>query len=219
MNAPGWERIKEVFQDALERPPHDRAQWLRARCGDDRALQAEVESLLATHEQAGSFADQPSVDVLNMLAAESHAFTSVGRALHAGDRLGVYEIRSLLGVGGMGEVYKALDTRLDRLVAIKVLPAHFAADRDRYERFTREARAIASLDHAHICSLYDVGEHDGCTSSSCSISRVKPWRPASPTGRCRSNRRCAMPSRSPTHSTMPIAAASSIAISSPATLS
>jgi serine/threonine protein kinase/Tol biopolymer transport system component len=82
-------------------------------------------------------------------------------SLSAGARLGAYEILSLLGAGGMGEVYKARDTRLDRTVAIKVLPGMLAADPQFRERFDREARAISQLTHSHICTLYDVGEHQG----------------------------------------------------------
>ena len=78
-------------------------------------------------------------------------------ALSPGERLGPYEIVAPLGAGGMGEVYKARDTRLDRIVAIKVLPAALAADPQFKERFDREARAISALDHPHICALYDVG--------------------------------------------------------------
>ena len=78
-----------------------------------------------------------------------------------GVRLGSYEIIRLIGAGGMGEVYKARDTRLDRIVAIKVLPERFAADADRRERFEREARAVAGLNHPHICSLHDIGEASG----------------------------------------------------------
>jgi serine/threonine protein kinase len=78
-------------------------------------------------------------------------------ALTPGTRLGPYELVALLGAGGMGEVYKALDTRLDRAVAIKVLPAPVAHDSDRLRRFEHEARAIASLNHPHICQLYDIG--------------------------------------------------------------
>ena len=79
-------------------------------------------------------------------------------SLSAGNRLGPYEIVSLVGAGGMGEVYKAFDTRLDRTVAIKVLPAAFTGDAQFRERFDREARIISQLDHPHICALYDVGE-------------------------------------------------------------
>src|SRR5262245_44002708 len=82
-------------------------------------------------------------------------------SLTVGTRLGPYEILGALGAGGMGEVYKARDTRLDRSVAIKILPAALAANPELRERFEREARAISALDHPHICALYDVGEQDG----------------------------------------------------------
>src|SRR5438093_363383 len=162
MNAPTWDRVKQVFQDVLDRPPHERAASMRELCGEDRALQAEVESLLATHAEAGSFAERPAIELIGALplGADSSG-ASIGRAVHSGDRLGVYEIQSLVGAGGMGEVYKARDTRLDRTVAIKVLPPHLAADRDRYQRFEREARAVASLDHPHIGALFDIGQDDG----------------------------------------------------------
>ena len=78
-------------------------------------------------------------------------------ALEPGTRLGAYEILTLIGAAGMGEVYRAQDTRLDRCVAIKILPAQLAGDPQLRDRFEREARAISSLNHAHICVLYDVG--------------------------------------------------------------
>src|ERR1700687_5853832 len=81
--------------------------------------------------------------------------------LTAGTRLGPYEILSLVGAGGMGEVYRARDTRLDRTVAIKVLPESLAADPQFRELFDREAHTISQLDDPHICALYDVGEHNG----------------------------------------------------------
>jgi eukaryotic-like serine/threonine-protein kinase len=81
-------------------------------------------------------------------------------SLSPGTRLGPYEVIAPLGTGGMGEVYKARDTRLDRIVAAKVLPADVAADPDRRARFEREARAIAALSHPHICTIHDVGRHD-----------------------------------------------------------
>ncbi len=80
--------------------------------------------------------------------------------IQSGSRLGPYEILSLIGVGGMGEVYRARDTRLDRIVAIKVLPAPLADEPDRREPFEREGRTIASLNHPHICTLYDIGRQD-----------------------------------------------------------
>ncbi len=81
--------------------------------------------------------------------------------LRIGTQLGPYEILSAIGAGGMGEVYRARDTRLDRIVAIKVLPTHLADKPDLRERFEREARTIASLNHPHICTLHDVGHQDG----------------------------------------------------------
>src|SRR5688572_8159598 len=82
-------------------------------------------------------------------------------ALHPGTRLGPYEVIAAAGAGGMGEVYRARDTRLDRTVAIKVLPSDVAASADLRERFEREARAVAALNHPHICTLHDVGQQDG----------------------------------------------------------
>ena len=82
-------------------------------------------------------------------------------AISAGARVGPYQILSLIGIGGMGEVYKARDTRLDRLVAIKVLTADGAERPDRRARFETEARAVSALAHPHICTLFDVGDHEG----------------------------------------------------------
>src|SRR5512135_77924 len=81
--------------------------------------------------------------------------------LAAGVRLGPYEILAAIGAGGMGEVYKARDTRLDRTVAIKILPPDVSGDPQRCARFEREAKTIAGLSHPHICALFDVGDHDG----------------------------------------------------------
>src|SRR5271157_2993821 len=82
-------------------------------------------------------------------------------ALTSGTKLGPYELQSPLGAGGMGEVYCARDTRLDRTVAIKILPAHLSSNSEARQRFEREARAISSLNHPNICTLYDVGHQDG----------------------------------------------------------
>ncbi len=81
--------------------------------------------------------------------------------LQPGTTLGPYSVTAKIGAGGMGEVYKATDTRLDRTVAIKVLPEHVAADPDLKQRFEREARTVAALNHPHICTLYDIGNQDG----------------------------------------------------------
>ena len=143
-----WDRVKQVFQAALEQRLETRSTFLDKTCGDDAALREEVESLLRAHEQAGSFAEQAAVDDL------------ARRALQRGDRLGPYEIVELLGTGGMGEVYRARDTKLPRDVAIKVLPV-FTTNADRLARFEREGGILASLNHPHLLTLYDVGEVDG----------------------------------------------------------
>src|SRR5262250_2662318 len=82
-------------------------------------------------------------------------------ALTSGTKLGPYEITAPLGAGGMGEVYRARDTRLDRIVAVKILPTHFSADPARKMRFEREAKTVSALNHPNICSLFDVGSQDG----------------------------------------------------------
>ena len=99
--------------------------------------------------------------------------------LSSGARLGPYQIEAAIGAGGMGEVYKARDTRLDRTVAIKVLPAELSADPERRVRFEREARAVAALSHPHICTLHDIGTHDGTTVPRDGVPRGRiPRRPA-----------------------------------------
>src|ERR1700689_2837225 len=107
-------------------------------------------------------------------------------ALASGMKLGPYEIQSLLGAGGMGEVYRAHDSRLNRTVAIKVLPPSFAADRDRLQRFAQEARAAAALNHPNILSIFDIGEERGARRAICRLgiarrrdpSRTPAERPA-----------------------------------------
>src|SRR5262245_32669619 len=146
-----WARVREVFEGALALPPELRSAHIAAACGDDRNLREQVELLLASHERANSF------------LATHAALTTIEGVTSSleGSRLGPYQLGARLGAGGMGEVYKARDTRLDRTVAIKVLPAHVATAPQARERFEREARAVAALNHPHICTLYDVGSHDG----------------------------------------------------------
>jgi len=114
----------------------------------------------------------------------------------AGAKLGPYEILSAIGAGGQGEVYKARDTRLNRTVAIKVLPAHFSDKAEMKARFEREAQAIAGLNHSHICVLYDVGHQDGTDYSSWSTWKGRHSRHGWRRARCRSMRRRRLPSRS-----------------------
>ena len=153
----GWERVKEVFQAALDRPPSERPAFLRVVCGSDNELQTEVASLLDAHERAGSFAERPAVP-------EEDSSAPVGlteRLLQPGDRLGTYRIAEWLGAGGMGQVYRARDEQLERDVAIKVLPPLFVTDPDRLARFEREARLLASLNHPHIGAIYGLEAMDG----------------------------------------------------------
>jgi eukaryotic-like serine/threonine-protein kinase len=147
-----WERAKAVFQEALARDASSRSTYLDHACEGDDALRAEVESLLAAHDDAGRLAEGSP-----LAAMPASAVASLGDRLRRGERLGPYEIVSKLGEGGMGEVYRAHDTRLDRAVAIKVLPPEFAADPDHLARFEREARATAALNHPNILAVYDVG--------------------------------------------------------------
>jgi serine/threonine protein kinase/Tol biopolymer transport system component len=153
MTSERWRQISAVYHEALARPVDARGLYVQQACAGDDELQREVEALLAADART-VIVDVPAIAaVARGVASESPAFL--------GHMLGVYQITKLLGVGGMGEVYQARDTRLDRTVALKVLPAALAANPQFRERFKREARAISRLDDPHICTLYDVGEQDG----------------------------------------------------------
>jgi eukaryotic-like serine/threonine-protein kinase len=154
---PEWDRLRKLFEAAVARPPGDRAAFLDEHTQGDDAIRREIESLLAAHEAAAQFLKQPAWGA----GPESADDPSGARGpsdhrsrLVIGTRLGVFEILEVLGVGGMGEVYRARDTKLGRDVAIKVIPAAYAADLDRMARFKREARVLASLNHSHIGAIY-----------------------------------------------------------------
>ncbi len=153
MDPDRWREIERLCLQALERNDADRTAFLDAECAGDADLRREVESLIAQRPAAGSF--------LATHPPRSGSPATDPRRLAAGERLGPYEITALVGAGGMGEVYKALDTRLNRTVAIKVLPPAVAANPERRARFEREAKTLAGLAHPHICPLFDVGEHGG----------------------------------------------------------
>ena len=150
-----WRRIESLCHAALARPSVERQAFLDETCGDDAALRAEVESLLAGAESSPWFLERPAVDIAPKPPGESHEAALVGRTLSH------YQVLSLLGAGGMGEVYLARDPRLDRTVALKILPGELAADPDRMQRFTREAKAASALNHPNVATIYDVGESDG----------------------------------------------------------
>ncbi|HEY3122559.1 MAG TPA: protein kinase [Thermoanaerobaculia bacterium] len=118
--------------------------------------------------------------------------------LFAGTRLGPYEILAAVGAGGMGEVYKARDTRLERTVAVKVLPSHLSQNEEVRQRFEREAKTISSLSHPHICALYDVGNQDGVEYLVMEYLEGETLADRLGAARCRASRCCDTESRSPT---------------------
>jgi serine/threonine protein kinase len=140
MDPERWKKLKALCQAALEREASKRAVFLQTACGGDESLRRQVEALLAHLTEAEKFMELPAAQVLVKALAED-----------GGTKLGPYEILEPIGAGGTGQVYKARDTRLNRNVAIKMSHALFS------ERFEREARAIAALNHPHICALYDIG--------------------------------------------------------------
>ena len=150
-----WKEIERLYHAALEREPSQRSVFLKEACAGDEGLRQEVESLLDYQGQAESFIEKPAVEVTAEAVAIDRAQSLVGR------QLGSYKIVSLLGVGGMGEVYRARDSRLDRTIALKILPAEVASDQERMRRFVREAKAASALNHPNVATIYDFGECEG----------------------------------------------------------
>ena len=138
-----WSTVKQIFAAAYELPPHDRARFLADACGGDQALRNEVESLIVAYEQSGTFLE--------------HSAIAAVHAIRPGVRLGPYEVIERVGAGGMGEVYRDRDTRLNRSVAVKILPPSTARRDDARARLEQEARTISSLNHPNICALFDIG--------------------------------------------------------------
>jgi serine/threonine-protein kinase len=163
MNPERWRRIEQVCHEALEREPRERAAFLDEACAGDADLRREVESLIDQQSAAQRFLETPPAGQVAGDAswAETLLHDFDRAALTPGTRLGPYEITARIGAGGMGEVYKARDTRLGRSVALKVLSARVSSDPAFRMRFEREAHAIAALNHPHICTLYDVGHEGG----------------------------------------------------------
>ncbi len=179
MTTQGLRQLLPLCEEALARPIGERQAFLDTRCAGNADLKRAVAALLAEEPLTDGFLQRP-------------AWRPERLHLVAGTRLGPYEVHSLIGAGGMGEVYRARDTRLGRTVAIKVLPAELAGDGDRRRRFEQEARAVSALNHPHICTLYDVSEHgdgsasvpgDGASGGRDARGRV------SPKAHCRSRRR------------------------------
>jgi serine/threonine protein kinase len=153
VNPDRWQQIKQVFNDALQRERLQRAAFLAEACADDGDLRAEVEKLLAAYET--DFMDQPAVGEV------ASTIVSARQQLRAGQRLGRYRIAKSIGAGGMGEVYLAHDTELERDVALKILTGEVAADQQRMQRFIQEAKTASALNHPNIITIHEVGQVEG----------------------------------------------------------
>ena len=147
-----WQQVKQIFNSAITYRPEERSLFISQACSGDEELRSEVESLIASHEQTGSFIDQPAFEAAATLLANEKA------ELRQGQTIASYEVISFINRGGMGEVYLAEDKRLGRKVALKLLPASFTTDEDRLRRFEQEARAASALNHPNIITIYEIFE-------------------------------------------------------------
>ncbi len=147
-----WKQIEQLYDAALELDVSQRAAFLAQACAEDEALRQEVAALLASDAQAGSFLAAPAVEIMAQVIAAEPNSSPIGR------QIGHYQVQSLLGAGGMGEIYLAQDTQLGRKVALKLLPVEFTADAGRVRRFAQEARAASALNHPNIITIHEIGE-------------------------------------------------------------
>jgi serine/threonine protein kinase/Tol biopolymer transport system component len=150
-----WRHIERLYHAALERDTGERAAFLAEACDGDEALRGEVESLIRCDTRAERFIESPALEVAAQLCAEDRVQSMTGH------QIGPYQILSFLGAGGMGEVHLALDTRLGRKVAIKLLLDEFTTDSERLRRFEQEARAASALNHPNIITVHEIGEIEG----------------------------------------------------------
>ncbi len=151
MKAERWKQINDLFQSAVERAPEERAAFLDEACHDDEGMRREVESLLTSHKRAENFIEVPAFEVAPELATNDSASVLVGKLI------GHYRIESLIGIGGMGEVYLARDERLRRKAALKLLPKSLTMDEAQLSRFKNEARTASALNHPNILTVYEIG--------------------------------------------------------------
>jgi serine/threonine protein kinase/Tfp pilus assembly protein PilF len=151
MNAERWKQVNDLFQLAVERAPEERATFLHEACHDDEGMRREVESLLTSYERAENFIEVPAFEVSPELVTNDRTGALVGKVI------GHYRIESLIGVGGMGEVYLARDERLGRKAALKLLPRSLTTDEMQLSRFKNEARTASALNHPNILTVYEIG--------------------------------------------------------------
>ena len=163
MNTERWLQIEQMYHAAREQAPSERDRFLEDACAGDEELRVEVQALLGYETQAETFLEESAPEVTARALAEHRAKAMIGRAI------GPYEILALLGAGGMGEVYRARDSRIGRNVAVKVLPPAIARDRDRLRRFEQEARAAGALNHPNILTIFDVGLDEGVPYLVCEL--------------------------------------------------
>jgi len=150
-----WQQVKEIFNSAITHRPEDRSLFISQACSGDDQLRSEVESLIASHEESGSFIDKPAFE------AAATLLVSEKGELKTGQIIGSYQVMSFISRGGMGEVYLAEDKRLGRKVALKLLPASFTTDDDRLRRFEQEARSASALNHPNIITIYEIRQAAG----------------------------------------------------------
>jgi serine/threonine protein kinase/Tol biopolymer transport system component len=150
-----WQKIEELINAALQKDEAERSIYLQQACAGDNVLRQEVESLLLHEKEASSFLVTPAMEVAARVLDQGSGRSMIGR------QLGSYRVVSLIGSGGMGEVYQAHDTKLGRDVAIKVLPPAFTNDPERLSRFQREARLLASLNHPNVATIHGLEQSDG----------------------------------------------------------
>src|SRR5262245_17524314 len=156
-----WEQIERLYHSALEREPGERESFLDRACAGDDELRREISSLLAHDGLVGSLIAAPALADAAQLLVDDPLMESTATQPEApavAKEIGPYKLQTLLGKGGMGEVHLALDTRLNRKVAVKLLPAEFTQDAERVRRFKQEARAASALNHPNVITLYDIGE-------------------------------------------------------------